>query len=168
MCTMKKLILGLLFFGFAAHMFAQVITLSEVRIAVNYKYLDAVDNMEAAIPVQLLEDKVGLYDIKKSELYSDEYDTYTISFYIPDGKIVAVFDQNGDILRTIEKFKDVKLPEDVLTAVAKRFPNWSVVSDVYRVNYHAGTNVARKMYKITLTNGDEKIKVKTDADGNFM
>lgn len=165
---MKKLILGLLFFGFTAHMFAQVITLSEVRIAVNYKYLDAVDNMEAAIPVQMLEDKVGLYDIRKSELYSDEYDTYTISFYIPDGKIVAVFDQNGEILRTIEKFKDVKLPRDVLMAVSKRFPGWSVVSDVYRVNYHAKSEIARKMYKITLKNGDETIKIKTDAEGNFM
>ncbi|MBT8274092.1 MAG: nicotinate-nucleotide adenylyltransferase [Bacteroidia bacterium] len=165
---MKKLILGLLFFGFATHMFAQVITLSEVRIAVNYKYLDAVDNMEAAIPVQMLEDKVGLYDITKSELYSDEYDTYTISFYIPDGKIVAVFDQNGEILRTVEKFKDVKLPDDVVKAVVKRFPNWSIVSDVYRVNYHHKKEIARKQYKITLKNGDEIIKVKVDPNGNFM
>ena len=50
---MKKLILGLLILGFTTPLFAQDPTqLPEVVIVHNYKYLDAANNSELAIPVQ--------------------------------------------------------------------------------------------------------------------
>ncbi len=109
---MKKLMLGLLVFGFATQlMFSQEvkpIELSEVNVTVNYKYLDAIDSKEVAVPVKMLEQEVAYFNLKESDLYSDEYDTYQVSFFIPQGRIVAAYDSDGKILRTIERFKNIQ------------------------------------------------------------
>jgi hypothetical protein len=109
-----------------------------------------------------------LFDLKNSEYYNDEYDTYNISFYIPEGKILAAYDKDGKLIRTIEKFKNVKLPKAVSLAIAERFPNWSMTSDVYKVSFHKNNDVAKKQYKVSLENSDKKMKVKLDEKGNFQ
>ena len=164
---MKKLILGLLIFGLTTQLYSQVIELDEVEISVNYKYLDAVDADVKAKPVKLLEDNALNFETNKDDIYDDEYDNYKVSFHIPDGKIVAAYDNEGKILRTIEKYKNVRLPLEVLQAVAKRFPNWAVVEDVYLVNYHCDKGTT-KQYKIKIQNEDKVVNIKTDEKGNFI
>jgi hypothetical protein len=168
---MKKLIIGLFVLGLASQAYAQIIKteeLSEVVVmAVNYKYLNQMDNSEAAIPVQMLERKAAAYDVTTKDFYQDDYEFYTVSFYIPDGKIVAVYDPDGKIIRTIEKFKDIKLPEALQNSLAERFPNWEVVSDVYRVSYSANKG-ASKNYKLKLQNGDKTMRVKMNENGEFL
>jgi hypothetical protein len=121
----------------------------------------------AAIPVEMLERKVAAFNLEDSDYYQDDYDFYQIRFFIPDGKILAAYDKDGKILRTIEKFKNVKLPESVSNAVLDRFPGWTVSEDTYLVNYHQ-TKGVEKSYKLTLVNGDKKIRVKLDDKGNFL
>ncbi len=168
---MKKFLIGLFVLGLASQVFAQVTQveeLSEVVVtAVNYKYLNAVDNSEAAIPVQMLERKAAAFNVQEQEYYVDDYDYYTVSFFIPDGKIVAVYDPDGKIMKTIEKFSDIKLPSSVNMALAERFPNWEVVSDVYMVTYSEKKG-AKKTYKLKLTNGDKVMRVKMNEDGEFL
>lgn len=165
---MKKLIFSLMAFGFVYQMYAQDIKLPEVIIsAVNYKYLNAVSSEDSDPSVTRLEQEVAFYNVKESDLYEDDYDTYMIEFYIPEGRIVAAYDSNGELLRTIEKFKSVKLPKDVRDAVFTRFPNWTLDKDVYYVNYDVNKDV-KKVYKIKLRNGDEVMRIKIDAEGNFM
>ncbi len=166
---MKKPILIILLLALSSQVFSQVTELDEVVItAVNYKYLNAVDSKKNSVTVQELEEKVALFDLKSSEYYNDEYDTYYVSFYIPDGKILAAYDKDGKLIRTIEKFKNVKLPKAVRDAVAKQYPNWSMTSDVYKVSFHKNNDVAKKQYKVNLKNSNKKIKVKLDEKGNFQ
>jgi len=155
--------------GFVAQLYAQdPIQLPEVTVvAKNYKYLNKTDSKDATLPVKLLQQKVANYDVKSQDFYSENYDYYTVSFYIPEGKIVAAYDNDGKIVRTIEKYNNVRLPLEVLQAVAKRFPNWAVVEDVYLVNYHCDRGV-KKQYKIKLKNEDKVVNVKTDEKGNFI
>jgi hypothetical protein len=168
---MKKFILSLLVLGLTSHAYSQITKveeLSEVVVtAVNYKYLNQTDNKVAAIPVQMLQRKAAAYDVTTKDYYQDDYDYYTVEFYIPDGKIVAAYDPDGKILKTIEKFKDIKLPEAVTKALWERFPNWEIVSDIYQVTY-AENKGAKKTYKIQLQNGDKTMKVKMNEDGEFL
>ena len=165
---MKKLIFSLMAIGFVYQMYAQDIKLPEVIIsAVNYKYLNAVNTEDSDPSVTRLEQEVAFYNVKESDLYEDDYDSYMIEFYIPDGRIVAAYNSNGELLRTIEKFKSVKLPKDVRDVVFTRFPNWTLDKDVYYVNYDVNKDV-KKVYKIKLRNGDEVMRIKIDAEGNFM
>lgn len=158
---------GILLFGTAMPVLAQDV-LPEVTVtAVRYKYLRAVDSKDLAQPVKLLEKMAAEYDVRKSDYYEDEYDTYFISFYIPEGEVLAVYDQNGKLLRTAEKFRSIALPKVVAEAVARRFPGWTIADDVYLVNYKEDRNV-KKVYKIVLENGDKRLKVKTNDLGDFL
>ncbi|TJY33906.1 nicotinate-nucleotide adenylyltransferase [Pontimicrobium aquaticum] len=166
---MKKLIIGLFIFGLTTQMFSQITKLPEVTIkAVNYKYLSAVDENIEDINVLNLEEIVAKYNLKKTDLYNDEYDSYSVTFYIPEGHIIAAYDENGNLLRTIERFKDVKLPMNIRKKVMQKFPNWEITSDVYTVKYESKDGMAKKEYKMKLANSGEVIRIKVDGDGNIM
>ncbi|WP_350285842.1 nicotinate-nucleotide adenylyltransferase [uncultured Croceitalea sp.] len=143
--------------------------LSEVVVyATNYKYLQKVrPSQTASIPVTLLERKVAQYDVKATGYYQDEYDVYEVNFYIPEGTILAAYDKDGKLLRTVERFDNVNLPKMVQQAVVDRFPGWQVTKDVYLVDYHEHRGVIKK-YKLKLENGDKIIRVKINADGEFL
>lgn len=163
----RWLTLGALLLGFGLPAFAQE-KLPEITVkAVRYKYLSAVDQKELAQPVKMMERQVTEYDIKKSDLYEDDYGTYFISFFIPQGEILATYDQDGKILRTAEKYKNVALPVIISQAVKERYPNWKIATDVYFVNYYEDSG-ALKLYKLTLQNGDKRIKVKLNEKGEFL
>lgn len=166
---MKKLVLGLCILGFAIQLNSQTVELPETVISVNYKYLDAVETDNVPERVKKLEEVVLNYkNIEQSKLYDDEHDIYSVSFYVPEGKIVAAYDANGKIVRTIEKYKNIRLPLEVMQAVSKRFPNWGIVEDVYYINYHIENDSLKQAYKIKLQNEEEIITIKTDEKGTFL
>jgi hypothetical protein len=168
---MKKLILSLIIFSLTFQMYSQIPEeqLPEVVItAVNYKYLNAVDNEDTDINVKMLQEKVAMYDLKSSQLYEDDYDTYYVSFYIPEGKILAAYDKNGKVIRTVEKFKNIKLPMSVRNAITKRFPNWTLEEDVYLVTFHRDNAATKKQYKVKIQNKDKVVRVKIDDEGDFL
>ena len=79
---MKKLMLGLLVFGFTTQfMFSQVVKLPEIDITVNYKYLNSIDaeNQDIDLSVKNLEEEVAFFNLKESDFYRDEYQTYYVS-----------------------------------------------------------------------------------------
>ncbi|WP_439698610.1 hypothetical protein ACFGVS_10745 [Mucilaginibacter sp. AW1-7] len=159
---------AMLIAGLATRSAAQI-NLPEVRIIVStYKYLNAADNREMAQPVRMLERKAAVYDVKKSEYYDDDYDGYYISFYIPDGEILAAYDKDGKLLRTAEKFKNTKLPAVIRDAVMQRFPNWTIAQDIYQVHYYDHKEKADKTFKLLLQNGDKRMKVKLNEEGKFI
>ncbi|GAA3627638.1 nicotinate-nucleotide adenylyltransferase [Flavivirga jejuensis] len=166
---MKKLILGLFLFGLTTQVNSQTIELPETVISVNYKYFNAIDSENAPKSVKKLEEEVLNYrNTELSMLYDDEYETYKVSFYVPEGKIVAAYDKSGKIIRTIEKYKNVRLPLVVMQAISKRFPNWGIVEDFYLINYHCDKDSLKQEYKIKIKNDDKTITVKTDEKGVFL
>lgn len=169
---MKKIALGLIFLGLTTQGFAQDVQteeLSEVTVyATNYKYLNDINTGEvASVPVEMLHRKVAAFDVKDSEFYQDDYELYTIQFFIPEGKILAAYDKDGKLLRTAEKFKNINLPNSVKKAVLDRFPEWTITKDIYMVQYHDMKGSSKK-YKLKLENGDKTLRVKVDESGNFL
>ena len=73
----------------------------------------------------------------------------------------------GKIIRTIEKYKDVGLPKIVVNGVIKKYPGWLIAKEGYLINYHHKKGVDKK-FKLTLENGDKRLKVKIDDEGNFL
>ncbi len=171
---MKTLHVGLLlclfFSGMSGRLMSQDTTLPGVTVvSLNYRYLKAVNDPSSAQPVRLLEHRAASYDIKKSEFYEDEYDEYFVSFYIPEGEILATYDKEGKLLRTAERFKNVALPYDVRESVKRYYPDWRIYKDVYRVNfYHDNAADPKKVYKLILENGDERMRIKTTEKGDII
>jgi len=162
------LVVGVFAFGSTVHTSAQVIELPEIEVvATNYKYLNAMGE-EVSIPVKTLQDAVADFDLESAEFYQDEYQTYIVSFYIPEGRILASYDGKGNLLRTAERFKNVNVPLAVKQAIGKRYPNWTITKDIYRVSYHSDRADVKRQYKLVLENGDQRIRVKVDEEGEFL
>jgi len=167
---MKKLCIGLFIMGLAAVGFAQekTVALEEVElIGVNYKYLDALGDEFVARPVKLLEQKVATFDLKSLEGYEDEEQEYYVYFKIPEGKILAIYDDKGVIRRTSERFKDIRLPLVVVNAIAKKYPGWRITGDIYRVSYYKNKKI-NKTYKLFIAKNGNHKRVKTDEQGRFI
>ncbi len=148
--------------------FAQEILPEVIISSVRYKYLSAVDNKEMAQPVRLLEHKAASFDVKNSEFYDDEYDEYYISFYLPEGYVLATYDKDGKLLRTAERYKNVALPSAVSQSLVNKYPNWSIPKDVYLVTYEDDKGTATKVWKVLLRQGDKRLRVKVNADGELI
>ena len=58
-------------------------------------------------------------------------------------------------------------PQPIRNAVAERFPNWGIPSDVYLVKYDDATG-SKKDYKLVLKNGDKRMRVKVNEKGEFL
>lgn len=168
---MKKLIISLFLVGFITQQYAQNLQVEQLNevfiVATNYKYLDKTSAKDVPVPVKELQRRAATYNVKSLDIYQDDYDYYEVSFVLPEGKILASYDKDGKILRTAEKYKELDLPTPVLESIAKRFPNWSITKNIYRVFYHETDGVKMK-YKLTLENGDQRMKIKVDDEGNFM
>ncbi|NCO63958.1 MAG: nicotinate-nucleotide adenylyltransferase [Flavobacteriales bacterium] len=165
---MKKLIFGLIIIGFTAQMNSQTIELKEVEIVANYDYSQATNTKFEALPVQKIQEKLINYKATNPEI--DDYGdvAYSISFYTPDGKIIADYNTEGNILSTSETYKNVRLPLEVLQAIAKRFPNWTIVEDTYHINFHCEKGITQKVYKIKLMNEEKVLIIKANDTGKFM
>lgn len=168
---MKKLIFGLFLMGLTTHVYTQdkikTTQLPEVYVVHNYKYLSSIDSEDTAIPVENLQLKASDFNIKDLDVYSDENDLYDVYFIIPEGKILASYNEKGELLRTAERYKDIKLPTPVMEAIDTRFPNWTISKNIYLVNYRE-SGMAKKRYKVTLENGGKRIKIIVDDKGTFQ
>ena len=172
---MKKLILGLLIFGLTIQGYSQVddeskpIELSEVNItAANYKYLNSVGDTETAIAVTQLEKTVASFDLKNSKYFEEESDEYLVYFKVPVGKILAAYDNEGEIIRTQEKFVDIQLPLKVSNTIVDNYPGWKITGDIYLVKYMRSREDTFKMYKLFIEKDGKTKKIKTDEHGKIM
>lgn len=161
--------LGLLVFGLATQfMFSQTEELPEVRLDINYKYLDAIESDDVALSVKELEEEVAFFNVKESDMYEAYLDNYTVSFFIPKGRIVAIYNKDGKIEQTIERFKNIRLPISVMSRILEQYPNWDIVEDTYKVDYYDRRGVTQKQYKVKLKNKDKIKTVKMDEDGQYL
>lgn len=135
--------------------------------ATNYKFLKSVAGKDEPQPVQALPASVNTYDVKTLGYYEDDYDSYFISFIIPDGQTLAAYDRNGKLIRMAEKYEVELLPTTIPAAIAKKYPNWVISKSIFLVTYY-GDRSNETRYKITLENGTKRIKVKANDDGELF
>ena len=168
---MKKVILGLFILGLTGQMFAQNTNIEELPTVVlhnvNYKYLTNVYTEHEAQIVGFLQNEVANFDLKRADVYEDEESSYEIFFMIPDGYICANYNNNGEITSTLEKFNNSKLPPIVSRSVTNEYPGWSISRNTYSVKYNQGKGIA-KSYRLILENGNQRIRIKTDGEGNIL
>ena len=147
---------------------AEVVKLPEIEIlASNYKYLSTVNNDIEAIPVKMLRSKVATFNIKDSDIYEEGNEEYIVSFTIPEGSILAAYDENGKVIRTVERFNNIRMLPAVAKSITATYPGWNVEKNIYRVTYH-NTKGINTIYKFKLKKDGNVIRVQTDEKGNFI
>ena len=174
---MKTIIIGLLI-GLTSLSYSQNIEenmLAEVEIYTsNYDYIKSVEDKYLPKAVVLLKLEVANFDVHESSLhkrgkqndYPDTDGNYNVKFSNNLGTIHAVYDYRGKILKTTERFINVKLPPIVLNSVLKKYPDWTISKDMYFVKYNHNKELQRK-YIVYLKNDNKNIKLRLDNNGNI-
>ena len=166
------IIIGLTTVGFAQDIANEFeVALEEVEVVgVNSEYLNAIGHRDAAEPVKLLAQKAASFDLMYSSCLKADYEKqeYYVQYKIPEGEILAIYDNEGEIIRTSEKFKDISLPLAVSNAVVDKYPGWKISSDIYRVTY-VKKGALNKTYKLFIekTNIGERV-IEIDENGKFI
>ena len=174
---MKNLIISLIITGLTTVGFAQVssnefeVELEEVEVVgVNFNYLNAIGYMDAAVPVKLLAQKVASFDLEYSNCLKADYEKqeFHVLYKIPQGEILVVYDKEGEIIRTSEKFKDISLPLAVSNAIVNKYPGWKISNDIYSVTYVKNAEL-NKIYKLFIekTNIGKRV-IMIDENGKFI
>jgi hypothetical protein len=171
---MKNLVIGLLVMGLANLGYSQQndkvkeVTLETIKVTnINKSYLNKVQDATMSIHVKSLEDEVSRFDIKESPKFDGRSKPFKTIFKSSKGSIVATYDNKGKVLATTEKFKNVKLPDDVRVSVFKDHPNWVLFSDTYSVLYLRNKDL-KKVYKVQIRNGNLKKNLKIDFSRNII
>ena len=170
---MRKLLIGLLVIGFTSLSFAQQdgiasVELKEVDITpLNLSYLNKVQDATTPQKAIYLENVASRFDITEEEIFDRQFEAYEVAFREGSGRIIATYDQNGKILSSHEKFKDVALPPLVRMSAAQNFPGWEITQDNYLVSYFHDGEVT-KTYKLKLKLNGKRKSVKMDIFGNIL
>lgn len=175
MKTMKTIVIGLAFLSFSNIVNSQTpetsvnrVKLNEVIISPikNVSYYNAVYDPYTAKGVKDLETIVAKHDVSASNEYGN-YDSYIFIFKNNVGKIVTMYDKDGELLSSVEKFKDIQMPEKVRLALLSKYPGWRLNSTVFRVKYVHNKEV-EKAYYLQIIKGADKLNVKVNCDGDVL
>ncbi len=173
---MKAMLIGLSILGFTNLSSAQnlkhnvsYVHMDEIVVSPmkNVSYYNSVYNPYASKEVIMLESDASNYDVSNSKIFNNTIETYKVWFENTEGSILAVYDTDGELINSVEKFEHARLPESVRLTLKNSYPDWTLNSTVYRVNYFKGKDV-KKVYNIQLKRDREKVNLKIDCQGVIL
>ncbi|CAM4231760.1 hypothetical protein [Gillisia limnaea] len=171
---MKNLVIGLFVLGLTSLGFSQNTTseVEEVQLEgvvvsnVNLNYLEKVQDKTLSDHVIFLEKEASIFDVKKLVEFDGRKESFQVLFKGSNGYIIADYDRNGKILKTLERYKDIKLPKNMIKSVLMQYPNSNFLKVVYNVNYDEKKDV-EKTYKIQIMNDGRKRNLKINRGDNI-
>lgn len=171
---MRTLILLLLLVGWIGTSQAQQITeLEEAKvIAPNTVEISSdLDNYTFIIKEnyvgEFIKNPIGFmnenFDINAfiATINNDDYDEYIVTFKSAKGYLEANFDDDGTLLKTSQRFKDIVLPLNVRRELYRNHKGWTMVQNKYLAS-GKGERIDREVYKIKIKNGNQSQNIKID------
>ncbi|TVZ28606.1 hypothetical protein JM83_3741 [Gillisia sp. Hel_I_86] len=103
------------------------------------------------------------FDIKTfiTSIDNDVYDEYLVTFKSSKGYLEASYDDDGTLLKTNQRFKDIVLPLKVRRALYKNHTGWTMVQNKYLASGN-GDRIDKEVYKIKIENGNKKQHIRID------
>jgi hypothetical protein len=165
---MKTLIFGLLVLGFTN------LTFSQNEMAYNAEKPNTslevakansttIESSQISKRMTTFQNVVAHYDITAKTFYTpNKPATYTVVFKEAKNSITNVYDQNGAVLQSDQKFHDIRLPYTILSSIAKEYPGWGIHKVNCEVSYSEGETQSIS-YDIKLKKGSSTKSVKIKA-----
>ena len=85
--------------------------------------------------VKTVEEKFIAYDLGKDALGEEEY---LLIMKEKNGSLVATYNENGKLMRVVENFKNVRLPNAVIYSIYRTYPGWIIVNDKFLYTQEQG------------------------------
>lgn len=175
---MKTLILCLLLVAFIGTGHSQIV-LEETRV--DYSPVSMkVDPITNSVTIKITEAGVGefqkdplafiqdKFDVQHliAENQEYEFDGYNVYFKTNKGVVSAIYDKEGKMISTHQRFKNVALPDDVKLEILRKYRNSQVLK-----NNHVVTSknwmIDKEFYKVKIQDGDKvrRLRFNRNAQG---
>jgi hypothetical protein len=107
------------------------------------------------------------YDVAKSDLFDGRDALFLVVFRTQKGTIEAFYDWRGDMVESIERFRNLALPIEIMRTGLKDYSGWRVIGTNYYV-YYVKDRRTRIIYTIQISNGIKKKKIHLDGEGALL
>lgn len=164
---MKPMMILLLILCWIGNVEAQVVTqLEEARVTfspevsvvtdlenVEFKVKESYAGQFSENPIRFMQENFDINELL-SAIETEDYDEIQVSFVNRKGYLKATFDNDGDLIKTYQNFKNVALPRDIREQVYNDNKGWSIIKTKY-VASGKGAMIQKEKYRLRLNNGDK-------------
>jgi hypothetical protein len=95
------------------------------------------------------------------------YDKFLVIMEQKDGSLSATYNEKGKLIHVIEKYKNVKLPSEVIYSIYKSFPDWTIVNDKFLYSQKEG-DILKKQYNLKIKKGKETKQLIVHPNGKII
>lgn len=114
--------------------------------------------------VRRMEEKFIAYDIGKDY---EGYENYLLLMETKDGSLSATYDENGKLIRVVEEYKNVRLPNEVIYSIYRTYPDWTIVNDKYLYTQEEG-DVLKKQYNLKIKKDKQTLRLTVRPNGDIL
>lgn len=107
------------------------------------------------------------YDVVKSDLFDGRDALFLVVFRTQKGAIEASYDWRGEVVESIERFRNLALPRKILLSGMKSHSGWRVIGTNYYV-YYVKDRITRIIYTIQIADGRKKKKIFLNEEGTLL
>lgn len=169
---MKQMVIVLLILWWIGNVEAQVVTqLEEARITyspginlvsdldyVDFQVKESYAGQFSKNPIRFVQENFNIKALLEV-LDTEDLDEIQVSFVNRNGFLKATFDKEGNLVKTVQKFKNISLPGDIREQVYKDNKGWSITRNIY-VATGKGPMIQKEKYRIRLKNGSKNKNIK--------
>ena len=176
---MKNVIIGFFLMAFIATGNSQILLGESV---VDYKKSSMkIDPATQTLVIKIPEKKLGEFgkdpltfmknNFEIEQLLSDnaneDYTKYQVNFITKNGKLIAIYNNDGELISSKQRFKNMRLPYDVQLEVAKLY-NGATILGTKSFAHSRGWEIEKEYYKIKLNYGDKTRRIRIHRDNNQL
>lgn len=170
---MKKVIFFTLALVTSSALFAQTkgLVLDPVEVEgeyikpLHFEYFTKVQSQVVSKNVLELEHKAASFDVLSSKLFNRKNRVMVVDFRSDKGMVMATYGKDGTLKSTNEHFRNVPFTVAVRNQLYRAYPGWKITKNRYIVDYESKGDLQRS-FKVWLTKGGERIKIRISADGD--
>lgn len=114
--------------------------------------------------VRRMQEKFIAYDIGKDY---EGYENYLLLMETKDGSLSATYNENGKLIRVVENYKNVRLPNEVIYSVYRTYPDWTIVNDKYLYTQEEG-DILKKQYNLKIKKDKQTLRLTVRPNGDIL
>jgi hypothetical protein len=100
--------------------------------------------------------------VRNSSKFESRREPFKTVFKSNKGFAEVTYDNLGRVIAVEKRLKDVVLPSQITKVVFKRYQDWTIVQNKFRMSYKQGTDV-KKTYELTIKKGNETKRIRVNA-----
>lgn len=135
----------------------------------NFDYLKLTLTEESPNIITEWKHRIINYDLKNNSVFDDsEKAIYRINYKNKQVNIIAIYNNQGDILSTKETYKNIKLPLELRVKISKQYPDYAFLKNTYHTTYNSKSGIDKQFYQVQIVNGNNKRTLKFDKNFNTI